>query len=140
MSSYLDAAIAELGLTDNPQESGFLLPDGSFLKMGEYGNRGLDHRVVGGFVRGEFEYRSDAMYQWMLVTGSIRWTPERNAVELVTEPTTDQIDTLENLVFHLGQLDFEVTRKLRGQWRSVDTGILVPDDAREILRSRGRGP
>lgn len=138
MASYLDIAIAELGITDNANESGFILPDGRFLKMGEYGNRGLDHRVVAGIVRGEFEYRSDAMYQWMSVTGSIRWTPENGTIELVTSPTSDQLATIEELLSALGTMTVERTHFARGQWRSLDSDTLDLDTLRDHFRRNGR--
>ena len=138
MASYLDITIAELGITDNANESGFILPDGRFLKMGEYGNRGLDHRVVAGIVRGEFEYRSDAMYQWMSVTGSIRWTPENGTIELVTDPTRAQLETIEDLVVGLGRLTVERTHFVRGQWRSRDNDTLDLDTLHDHFRRNGR--
>ncbi len=82
--------------TENPWESGYLLADGSWLKMG-HGTRGDDHRVVAGYVRGKAGKeaysgsRWNALVKWCQVTGSIRWMPENCSFELFTAPTREQI-------------------------------------------------
>lgn len=49
---WIEKAIKEFGLTDNPREAGYILPDGKFLdlsgknKGGREGSRNLDHREI----------------------------------------------------------------------------------------------
>ena len=121
--TLLDQAIADMGRTKNPLESGYILPDGTFLKMGEHGDRGIDHRFVEGYAaryfEKKYEFRSDAMYDWMLVTHCIRWMPETEAIEMVTEPTPEQVDTIDRLARKYPGMTLELTLFLRGQWRST---------------------
>jgi hypothetical protein len=107
--SYLDAAkrgMAESygsATTDNPSESGFLLADGSWLRMGRYGGRGDDHRVVVEYVRGKTRREAEtgsrwaALVHWMQVTKSIRWMPESCMFELWTKPTRAQLSAMREM-------------------------------------------
>lgn len=54
MASYLQRAISHYGLTADPREAGYILPDGSLLDFSEggRGQRSQDHRNVSFIVQG----------------------------------------------------------------------------------------
>lgn len=127
--SYLDAvkkAQAQsygAATTDNPNESGFLLADGTWLKMGMDGTRGDDHRTVTGYVRGKLlqeVYQGDrwnALVHWMQVTGSIRWMPEHCGFDIFVSPTSEQIDKMWRMARQCEETAVEQTRGKKKELR-----------------------
>lgn len=108
--------------TDDPNESGFLLADGAWLKMG-HGNRGDDHRVVTGYVRGKLLQevyegsRWNALVRWMKVTGSIRWMPESCSFDIFVKPTSAQIDRMWRMARRCEETTVEQTRGRKNETR-----------------------
>lgn len=94
-------ALAEFGTTTDPNKAGFILPDGRFLDL-SYGQRHRveDHRVVERWVEGEFEYRTEAMNEWLRNTGAIRFSYHEDGfvLDTETEPTSAQKRTIGGLM------------------------------------------
>jgi hypothetical protein len=101
--------------TDNPDESGYLTPDGEFIRMGTDGSRGEDHRGVAYLtpVEDEMGSRWPSVVEWMKRTGCIRWMPESCSFDLYVKPTKAQIDVmLEMTKRHCDDgIDVELTKK-----------------------------
>jgi hypothetical protein len=137
--SYLDSVkkvMAESygeATTDNPNESGFLLADGTWLKMG-FGNRGDDHRTVTGYVRGKLlqeVYQGDrwnALVRWMQVTGSIRWMPENCSFDIFVRPTSEQLDRIWRMCRRCEETTVEQTRG-----KKKETRIFTPPERDEMV-------
>jgi hypothetical protein len=138
--SYLDVVKKEMvgsygaATTEDPNESGFLLADGTWLKMGMYGSRGDDHRTVTGHVRGKLlqeVYQGDrwnALVRWMQVTGSIRWMPENCSFDIHVKPTAEQIDKMWRMVRACEETEIEQTRGKKNEQR-----IYTPPERDEMV-------
>jgi hypothetical protein len=127
--SYLDTVkkvMAESygeATTLNPNESGFLLADGTWLKMGMDGRQGDDHRVVTGYVRGKLlkeVYEGDrwnALVHWMQVTKSIRWMPEICSFDIFVKPSREQLDQIWRMARRCEEITVEQTRGKKNEQR-----------------------
>lgn len=81
---YISNAIEHFGLTDDPQEAGYILPDGTMLDFSgknegntEYsyyriGNRSRDHREVAFALGDDFPGGTEGMNAFMRLTGAVR--------------------------------------------------------------------
>jgi hypothetical protein len=75
---YLDKAIKLFGLTDDPSEAGYILPDGTMLDFsvkkegGTPGRRVNDHREIGSILEGKNLGWTEGMNFLMKTTGSVR--------------------------------------------------------------------
>ena len=107
----VELAVQHYGLTRNPRECGYLLPDGRmldfsgrhhdgyFVRQGDYNvpkkgadynanNRFVDHRELGdGWVEAE---GTDSIWEFMQKTGAIRVAPG-NGFDILVKPTKRQI-------------------------------------------------
>ena len=89
--------------TNDLNESGFIFPDGSLPRMGEYGQRADDHNLVIG-AYDDIGYdtsqhpKADAMARF-LNEGNIRYMPENGSIELGTEaePTYEQYERIREM-------------------------------------------
>lgn len=126
--SYLDLVKKDVkesygsATTENTNQAGFLLADGTWLNMGMYGERGNDHRFVTGFVRGKWlkeVHQGDrwgALVHWMKVTGSIRWMPENCSFDIHVKPTKEQL----NQIWKMARMCEETTiEQTRGKKQSI---------------------
>lgn len=117
-SDLVAAAIEHFGLTRDPRECGYIIPDGrmldlsgrhwdegSYVRDGDYwkpigrdyqaGNRQVDHRDTGELIPEVLETATDYMLAFMDRTGSIRCMPERGfSIPHHHRPTPAQIATM----------------------------------------------
>lgn len=86
--------IRERGTTNDPREAGYIRPDGKLLNLsgGGHGERGEDHRIVGG----------TAGMQELVGAGYIRWMPEANGFDIRKEPSPEQAKQIRALVERAG--------------------------------------
>lgn len=90
--------VKELGTTDNPEEAGYLTPDGKFIDLsgkregGQPGTRSFDHREVGG---------TEGMLEFMNL-GNIRLMPESGAIDIMQPLTPKQRSKLEQWIDYRG--------------------------------------
>ena len=80
-SPLIDRAIAHFGLTDDPSEAGYILPDGRMLDLSgknDGGNpevRALDHRDIGILYVGDMSISgTEAMVEFMQQIGAVRYS------------------------------------------------------------------
>jgi hypothetical protein len=112
--------------TYNLHEAGYLLSDGSWLRMDHDGSRGEDHRTVAGYVKGKplkeaYEgSRWPAVVQWMKVTKSIRWMPETASFDVYTKPTEDQLRSVREAFDWFPDVTVECTRGKKHSERTYD--------------------
>ena len=109
-------AANEYGTTEDPQEAGYIIPDGSMLDFsGGEGIRGTDHRNIAGAFRDagiqlpDNWSRTDAMCDFIR-RGAIRYIPECNGFNLCQEPTQEQYRTIKNIIRQMGgttDVDFD---------------------------------
>ena len=109
-------AANEYGTTEDPQEAGYILPDGSMLDFsGGEGIRDTDHRnVTGAFSDAGIQLpdnwdRTDAMCEFIR-RGAIRYIPQCNGFNLCQEPTQQQYRTIKQIIRYMGgdtYLDFD---------------------------------
>lgn len=87
--------IDELGYTNNPEDAGWITPDGKMINLNRSDanmeNR-LDHRTI--TKSGE---SSLGMMQFMNA-GYIRYSPENNAFEIAKKPTPQQLLTIKRIL------------------------------------------
>lgn len=109
-------AANEYGTTENPQEAGYILPDGSMLDFsGGEGIRGTDHRNItsafsdAGIQLPDNWSRTDAMCDFIR-RGAIRYIPECNGFDMCQEPTREQYRTIKQIIRQMGgttDVDFD---------------------------------
>ena len=109
-------AANEYGTTEDPQEAGYIIPDGSMLDFsGGEGIRGTDHRNIAGAFRDagiqlpDNWSRTDAMCDFIR-RGAIRYIPECNGFNMCQEPTQQQYRTIKNIIRQMGgttDVDFD---------------------------------
>lgn len=112
----LQEAISYFGLTYDPNEAGYILPNGDMLDFsgkregGTRGSRAEDHRAVERFVKEKFEHRSDAMNYFMQKTGAIRisFWGDYGLIDLETKPTPEQISALGRIIMRKSQVDLSL--------------------------------
>jgi hypothetical protein len=109
-------AANEYGTTEDPQEAGYILPDGSMLDFsGGEGIRGTDHRnITSAFIDAGIQLpdnwsRTDAMCDFIR-RGAIRYMPECNGFDMCQEPTQEQYSTIKQIIRQMGgttDVDFD---------------------------------
>lgn len=109
-------AANEYGTTENPQEAGYILPDGSMLDFSDgEGMRDTDHRNINGaFSDAGIQLpdnwsRTDAMCEFIR-RGAIRYIPECNGFNMCQEPTREQYRTIKRIIRQMGgctDIDFD---------------------------------
>lgn len=114
--ALFSCAANEYGTTENPQEAGYILPDGSMLDFsGGEGIRGTDHRnIAGAFSDAGIQLpdnwsRTDAMCEFIR-RGAIRYIPECNGFDMCQEPTQEQYRTIKYIIRQMGgtsDVDFD---------------------------------
>jgi len=110
-------AIDRFGLTSDPKEAGYILIDGRMLDFsgkkdgGESGRRAMDHREVVDL----FEGPSDAMDEFMRVTGAIRFSIVDRGMflDFRSRPTPAQISVIRR-AFKDSNIDFVEIDSLSG--------------------------
>lgn len=115
-NNMLQEAIAYFGTTYNPNEAGYILPNGDMLDFsgkregGTEGSRAEDHRAVERFVNEKFDNRSDAMDYFMQQTGAIRisFWGDYGLIDLETKPTPDQTSVLQRIIMRKSQVDLSL--------------------------------
>lgn len=109
-------AANEYGTTENPNEAGYILPDGSMLDFsGGEGIRDTDHRnITGAFRDAGIQLpdnwdRTDAMCDFIR-RGAIRYIPQCNGFNMCQEPTQQQYRTIKQIIRQMGgntDIDFD---------------------------------
>lgn len=109
-------ALNEYGTTEDPQEAGYILPDGSMLDFsGGEGIRDTDHRnITGAFRDAGIQLpdnwdRTDAMCDFIR-RGAIRYIPQCNGFNMCQEPTQQQYRTIKQIIRQMGgntDIDFD---------------------------------
>ena len=109
-NSLIEKAIQLYGLTTNPKEAGFILPDGKMLDFseGRRNDRSLDHRNVVRLLDDADEYTSehsrkgitDAMEEFMRRTGAIRVSGyvSNVLIDCETTPTAQQWQAVNYMI------------------------------------------
>ena len=100
--ALIDRAVAEFGITTNPREAGYVLPDGRMLDFsrGTSNKRIDDHAAVGMVIVGSTDITGLAdIRKFIRETGSIRLnvTGEMN-VEIGVLPTPEQIGIINGII------------------------------------------
>lgn len=82
--------LQRLGFTTNPQQAGYIHPNGKLVDLsGGRTGRNLDHRIIGGYA---------AIQEIGAHQGYIRYIPEGNGFEIRKLPTTQQFIQIRNLI------------------------------------------
>ena len=145
-------AVESFGLTEDPREAGYILPDGTFLNLsgsnqgGEPGMRSLDHRDIGRILLDEEPGGTEGMVYFMDQTGAIRmnWAtgyPGRAdlSVDFAQTPTSDQKETLEYLLAEAAFLawDYTIYDAEANDFRTVESRQIQDptfDDLSQVFR------
>jgi hypothetical protein len=111
--SYFQKAVKHFGVTEDPRECGYLLPDGTMLDLSfsqAPGTRGKDHREVAGFIPSD-ESGTESMRKFIGM-GVIRVMPHSTlGLDISVEPTAQQYQRISQIVDSLG---VEVALDLEG--------------------------
>jgi hypothetical protein len=113
----MDRAKAVFGVTDNFNETGYILADGSLLDFsgkregGSPNHRAYDHRDIG---RAIGTGGPEGMWQFMSETGAIRAMPEIGGLTIVRKPTPEQMSVIktwaEDYISYLGEIEVEISK------------------------------
>ena len=112
----LSEAVAYFGLTYDPNEAGYILPNGDMLDFsgkregGTRGSRAEDHRSVERFVKEKFEHRTDAMNFFMQQTGAIRisFWGDYGLIDMETKPTPEQLSAIGRIIMRKSSVDLSL--------------------------------
>ena len=123
----IEKSIKKYGVTDDIRKAGFIMPDGKMLNMAMKGGnlRDTEHRRVAFLdTEGYDGIAFGPMYDWMIKTGGVRVTGNRNRLyaELVGKPTSSQIQTI-----------VDEYNQNRDQYDSMIIGVTMPGDE-EFMR------
>ena len=123
----IEKSIKKYGVTDDIRKAGFIMPDGKMLNMSMKGGnlRDTEHRRVAFLdTEGYDGIAFGPMYDWMIKTGGVRVTGNRNRLyaELVGKPTSSQIQTI-----------VDEYNQNRDQYDSMIIGVTMPGDE-EFMR------
>ena len=123
----IEKSIKKYGVTDDIRKAGFIMPDGKMLNMAMRGGnlRDTEHRRVAFLdTEGYDGIAFGPMYDWMIKTGGVRVTGNRNRLyaELVGKPTSSQIQTI-----------VDEYNQNRDQYDSMIIGVTMPGDE-EFMR------
>lgn len=109
--ALMDRAKEFYGTTDNIDESGYILPDGSLLDMSganlggsHTGRRVVDHRDISdAFEEESTEYPEGVGWIDFINAGAIRFQPESMDFGMAHIPTPEQIKTIERILLYNAQ-------------------------------------
>jgi len=117
---WIDEAINKFGITKDPKEAGYILPDGKLLDLsgknegGTAGTRSLDHRDIGRIL--PKEYSGDTATSYLLTfasqTGSLRMSDlgDQLYLDIIgTVPTDAQIRSMKSIAKGYDQLTVDIT-------------------------------
>ena len=114
-NEIFELAIENFGLTNNIHEAGYILPNGSLLKFGAYGQRGTDHRNIeciyldNNITIWDNNYRYNYVVDFMN-RGAIRIDVNTGLLDMTNEPTKEQYRVLSNFVrISGGDIDIDFT-------------------------------
>lgn len=127
----IEKSIKKYGVTDDIRKAGFIMPDGKMLNMTMRGGnlRDTEHRRVAFLnTEGYDGIAFGPMYDWMIKTGGVRVTGNRNRLyaELVGKPTSSQIQTI-----------VDEYNQNRDQYDSMIIGVTMPGDEDFIRQGFG---
>lgn len=143
--ALIDRAIDVFGLTDNPNEAGYILDSGELLDFsgkregGTAGTRALDHRDIGRIIIGDHG-GTEGMVWFMYKTGAIRMSLiDRDLhLDFAQPPTRKQRHAIEEWLPSLEAIIWDVTvynedqGDFRTVWNQIDSSVDF-DRAEEIL-------
>jgi hypothetical protein len=112
-----DLAIEEFGLTSNLHEAGYILPNGSLLKLGANGRRDTDHRAIEAIYYNNNIQIWDNTYRYNYVVDfmnnrAIRIDVNTGLLDMTREPTPEQYRVLSNFArISGGDIDIDFTNE-----------------------------
>lgn len=124
--------------TNDPMESGYIFPNGKFLRMGKYGIRAEDHALCM-YLYDDISYatsntpKSSAQARF-INEGNIRWLPESRALNIgsICEPTTEQYETIRFIadIYSITALEFTNPTNITTQSYLYQ----IQPDSKEIIK------
>lgn len=140
---HLHKAIKLFGITKNMNEAGFLLVNGKFLNLSNYGIRG-DHNDIAEIFEDERKYENDSTDSILLQferEGNIRLKPEAPGFEVLRAPNRSQKEPLYSFIQYFlnreGKIYIDIIDN-DGNIISSKT-YLLGDDIEKILKSIENG-
>lgn len=107
---YIEKAVKYFGITNNPREGGYIIPDGRMLDFsgkkegGSPNRRDMDHRDIQQVLDSS---GTDAMIEFMNL-GNIRMDGNGRGVDMIKEPTEAQYKTLKFVFKFLLHMPFKI--------------------------------
>ena len=137
----LDRAVRMYGLTNDPAEAGFILPDGSLLDFsggsrGQRGQRAYDHRQVESLFRNwnDQDSRWSYLYRFMRL-GAIRIGFDRSYfwATLASRPTECQVGVVTRLARRAESVHLEIVDRHAEALRSYSGSFPMAYEVMEFL-------
>jgi hypothetical protein len=122
IEATLERSIETFGLTDDPQEAGFILENGDMLDFsgknqgGSPGRRALDHRQIAQVFVGDTPEYTDGMKWFMDKAGLIRMSYSGDLqLDFAGPPTRAQRDLIESIGMQSDGIYWDVSRWFDGE-------------------------
>lgn len=126
---WIENAIKKYGTTVNPNESGFILPQGQMLNLKRSSQR-IEHNAISDVnimpnvqsKKGKLIDNYNKLYMFMDETDSIRMAAGKNPIDnknhinfhLVKQPTKDQFNTIKEVLPYYDKLFIDITKPNTG--------------------------
>ena len=129
--NLFNLAIQEFGLTNNLRECGYILPNGTLLKLGHDGYRDTDHRAIEGiYLKNNIniwdnEYRYNYVVDFMN-HGAIRCDVNIGLIDMTNEPTNEQYSVLKTFIRKAEDVDIDFTDNKGNTVHSVSYSNVLP--------------
>ena len=146
----LDKAVKVFGLTDDPYEAGFILPDGSFLDFsgkrdgGPGHDRAMDHRQVEILFPHTTDERWPYLYRFMRL-GAIRigFTTGRGLTAFwamfAIKPTFEQRQAIARLVRHSDTTTLDLVNRHAESLKYTNQDQLTVEEALDFMGAASNG-
>lgn len=117
-NKIITAAVREFGITTDPKEAGYLLPDGRMLDFsgkrdgGSPGQRSYDHREINRAYEPEGDDHSSAMFEFASKTGAVRMDYNNRGylnVDIYSHPTKKQVAVLKSLITQDTEVNLDIS-------------------------------
>ena len=121
----INLAIKKFGLTSNIRQAGYILPNGTFLNFGSYGERETDHRAIEAIYKENnipiwnTDYRYNYVVDFMN-HGAIRCDVNTGLLDMTQQPTQQQYKTLKMFARYTDEIYLDFTDKQGNNIHSVE--------------------
>lgn len=137
-------AVKEFGTTSNFEQAGFVMPDGRMLKLSQYGQTGVKHRII---ERIYSDTKGDSAIARFIQEGNVRISAVSPGIEIGSEsaPTVSQLNTISRFISNSlakrGTFYLDITGRTGENIASVayDEDVSVSDIIYDIKAYYDRG-